>query len=217
MDAPPDNPLAEDLRRVCDSNPELWRELRGARIFLTGGTGFFGSWLLETLAAVNARPDLQVEATVLTRGPEAFARKAAHLAWNPSFRFLRGDVRDFPAPRDRFTHVIPAATDASADLNEKRPQAMLDTIVAGTRRCLEFAAECGASNFLLTSSGAVYGPQPASLTHIPETYGGGPDPLDRHSVYAEGKRLAEMECTLAAAAGKFEVKIARCFAFVGAY
>ena len=32
--------------------------LRGARILLTGGTGFFGCWLLETLVRANERFDL---------------------------------------------------------------------------------------------------------------------------------------------------------------
>ena len=41
-------------------------------------------------------------------------------------------------------------------------------------------------SFSLTSSGAVYGKQPADLTHsCPETFAGTPDPLDPMSVYAE--------------------------------
>lgn len=213
MNPLPENPLAHDLGQVCDANPELWRELRGARIFLTGGTGFFGCWLLETLAAFNDRLKLQVEASILTRDPEAFQRKAPHLAANPAFRFVTGDVRTFARRDEPFTHVIHAATEHNPELERKQPQLMLDTIVAGTRRCLEFAAACGASNFLLTSSGAVYGPQPPSISHLPEDYSGGAGV----SVYGEGKRMAEAECALAAASGKPQVKIARCFAFVGPY
>ena len=217
MTALPDNPLAEDLRRVCYANPELWRELRGARIFLTGGTGFFGCWLLETLAAFNAQLELKIEAAILTRDPEAFQRKAPHLAANRAFRFLRGDVCEFEVPTEKFDHVIHAATEASADLTENHPQRMFHTIVGGTQRCLQFATECGATNFLLTSSGAVYGPQPASISHLPEDYSGGPDPLNRRNVYAEGKRVAEAECALTGASGTMQIKVARCFAFVGPY
>jgi dTDP-glucose 4,6-dehydratase len=93
---------------------------------------------------------------------------------------------------------------------------MLDTIVEGTRRTLEFAKAARTQNFLLTSSGAVYGRQPAEITHISEGYSGAPDPLDPKSAYGEGKRLAEHLCALYADA-RLQPKIARCFAFVGPY
>ena len=80
-------------------------------------------------------------------------------------------------------------------------QAMFDTIVDGTRRTLDFARRTGARRFLLTSSGAVYGRQPAELTHVPEEYAGAPDPTDAGHVYGEGKRAAEMLCALHADRG----------------
>jgi dTDP-glucose 4,6-dehydratase len=196
--------------------PELWEELRGARIFITGGTGFFGCWFLESIASLNERRGLRIRATVLTRDRERFRQKAPHLAENPAFEFHSGDVREFTFPAGRFSHVIHAATQASAQLNDDAPVAMFDTIVQGTRRCLEFSVHCGAGKFLLTSSGAVYGRQPGDMPLVPETFTGGPDPLDRRSAYAEGKRAAELECSLFARDG-LEPKIARCFAFVGPY
>ena len=44
------NPLAADLDEVTARLATVWDELEGARILLTGGTGFYGCWLLETLA-----------------------------------------------------------------------------------------------------------------------------------------------------------------------
>ena len=128
-----------------------------------------------------------------------------------------GDVRTFTFPKDAFSHVIHAATESSVELNTKQPRVMFDTIVEGTRRCLEFAAQAGAKKFLFTSSGAVYGKQPSDLSHLPEEFSGAPDPLEPGSAYAEGKRAAELLCTLAAKQTGVETKIARCFAFVGPY
>jgi nucleoside-diphosphate-sugar epimerase len=211
------NPLGQDLDHVLDHTRDLWDELRGERLFITGGTGFFGRWLLESLLWANRRLRLGVSAVVLTRNPEAFQKKAHHLAGDESIELRRGDVRTFDFPTGTFSHVIHAATESSAKMNEENPLLMLDTIVDGTRHALDFAAAYRARRFLLTSSGAVYGKQPPDMTHIPEDYQGAPDPTDPRSAYGEGKRLAEHLCTLYAQRTGMEMKIARCFAFVGPY
>lgn len=214
------NRLSEDLEHIAASTQDLWDEVRGERIFLTGGTGFFGSWLVESFSHVNRELGLGAELVVLSRTPEKFAAKCPHLANDSSVKLVQGDVRNFAFPKGEFRFVIHAATEASLKLSQEAPLEMLSTILAGTEHTLEFAAQCGASKFLLTSSGAVYGKQPPEMTHVPETFGGGPDPLEAASVYAEGKRTSELMCALhqktAATKGNtFEAKIARCWAFVG--
>jgi dTDP-glucose 4,6-dehydratase len=82
---------------------------------------------------------------------------------------------------------------------------------------LDFSARCGAKCFLLTSTGAVYGPQPSEVTHLAEGYTGGPDVSDPRSVRGESKRMSELLCAIQAQQHGIEVKIARCFAFVGPY
>ena len=51
----------------------------------------------------------------------------------------------------------------------------------------------------------------------PRPFTGAPDPADPRSVYGEGKRLAELLCSLYATQFGLECKIARCFAFAGPY
>jgi len=80
------NPLANDLDHVLVHTQGLWEELRGKRIFITGGTGFFGCWLLESFAWAHDKLGLNATAVVLTRDKAAFARKAPHLAAHPASR-----------------------------------------------------------------------------------------------------------------------------------
>lgn len=207
---------AQDLDHVLEHTRDLCEELRGARLFITGGTGFFGKWILESLIWMNDRLNLDCRAAVLSRFPERFKAKAPHLAGHKSVSVIEGDVRTFEFPAGTYTHIIHAATESSAKLNAENPLLMLDTIVEGTRHTLDFAKACGAKKFLLTSSGAVYGKQPPEMTRIPEDYPGAPDPFDRSTAYGQGKRLAEHLCALYADAS-LETKIARGFAFVGPY
>lgn len=207
------NPLAAELDQAIAQARDLWDDLRGARVFVTGGTGFFGCWLLETFVWANDTLNLDATAVVLTRDPAAFAARAPHLAAHPAVTLLDGDVRTFAFPGGPFSHVVHAATASSTPVD---PVAMFDTITIGTRRALELAGRSGARRFLLTSSGAVYGRQPAGLPHVTEDYEGAPDPANPAHAYGEGKRAAEMLCAVYADS-TLHPAIARCFAFVGPY
>ncbi|MFZ0560986.1 MAG: NAD(P)-dependent oxidoreductase [Terriglobales bacterium] len=208
------NRLAQDLDDIMARTEPLWRELRDQRVLVTGATGFFGRWLLESFAWANERLNLNARVVGVARHPELLAKRAPHLTQNPSISLHAVDVRSDHFPRGEFSHVVHAATEASAKLNCEAPLEMFDTIVEGTRRVLEFSSAHSSSRFLLISSGAVYGTQPPQLTHVSESFTGGPDPLDRSNAYAEGKRAAELLCSLAASPG-LAITVARCFAFVG--
>lgn len=220
------NPLQTDLDHVTAHVGDLWEALRGRRIFITGGTGFFGRWLLESFVDANRQRRLGARAVVLSRNPAAFATSAPALAGDPGIDFVVGDVRHLGADilrsqlvreGDKFDFVIHAATEASAQLNSENPLLMVDTIVQGTRAALDFAVRTSARRFLHTSSGAIYGQQPSDLTHVDEDHCGGPDPSDAASAYGEGKRLAELLCACFHKQHGIEPVIARCFAFVGPF
>jgi dTDP-glucose 4,6-dehydratase len=211
------NPLAPDLERAFGAGSAPWEALRGARIFFTGATGFFGGWLLESLLWGTDRHRLELVVTVLTRDPDAFRAARPHLAGHGAVVLQRGDVLTLEPDDARYTHVLHAATPASVTVNLETPRVMFETVVEGTRRVLEVARRSGARRFLLTSSGAVYGRQPSELTHVAEEYPGAPDPCSHGASYGEGKRAAELLCAMAAREHGFEAIVARCFAFSGPY
>jgi dTDP-glucose 4,6-dehydratase len=211
----PDNPLSNDLNHILDHTRDLWEELRGERIFITGGTGFFGSWLLESFLWANQKLDLKARALVLTRRPDSVKRSLPHLVLNPSIGLHEGDVRNFEFPRGAYSYVIHAATETDPQLSSIDPLDKFTANVEGTRRVLDFALASGARKLLFTSSGAVYGRQPSDMTHIPEDYPGAPDTGDVTTAYGQSKRVSEFLWTAYAKKHGFQATIARCFAFVG--
>jgi UDP-glucuronate decarboxylase len=188
------------------------------RLFLTGGTGFFGRSLLRHIAARNRDGgNSAIRVTVLARSPSEFLGRFPEFAGHAWLSFCKGDMLlgapGFP-DGGPFTHVLHAAADST--LGPKLSALhRFDQIVAGTRNCLDFAVRVGAERFLLTSSGGVYGPQPHSLERLPETYLGMPDPLVASNVYGVAKRVAEHLCALYSEQYGLETVVARCFAFVG--
>ncbi len=204
-----------DLEHVLRHTTPHWEELRDGALFLTGGTGFFGTWLLESFAHATDALGLKARLMVLTRDTDAARVRLPHLAGRRDIAWLAGDVRTFAYPAGEFTHVIHAASPIARPYPPAEALDVLDTIIAGTRHVLEFARVCHARKLLFTSSGAVYGRQPPNLPHMPENFAGAPALDDPRAAYGEGKRVAEWLCRMHAARDGFEVKIARGFAFVG--
>ncbi len=205
----------QDLDHVLDYTAELWSDLRGRHLLVTGGTGFFGRWLVETFLWAEKRLSLQAHMTVLTRNPEHFLATAPHLAHAPALRLIQGDICTFPKLPDDASLLIHGAATVGATTDPPGNLDTWNTLVHGTQHLLELARAHRVSNMLFISSGAIYGKQPPDMAQLSETFTGAPDLTTDMSAYGEGKRAGEMLCALYASAFGLPIKIARCFAFVG--
>ncbi|HWT06797.1 MAG TPA: NAD-dependent epimerase/dehydratase family protein, partial [Xanthomonadales bacterium] len=132
---------------------------------MTGGTGFVGTWLVEAFVAANDAYDLGATAVLLSRDPARFAARAPHLAGHRAVRVIAGDAVDFTPPDGRFAFVVHAATEPQNADAAATPLRSLDRDTGATRRVLDFARGAATRRMLFTSSGAVYGSQPAELSH----------------------------------------------------
>lgn len=204
--------IQEDVVHVCESLRPHFTSFQRRRFFLTGGTGFFGKWLLHTFLGLRNACGLNLSLTVLSRNPRQFLDAHPEFAGHKGLTFVAGDVRTFEFnDLPSFDVVLHGATAASAKLEKEDPEEMYSVITDGTRHVLEFTRRCGAERLLFISSGAVYGPQPPHLSHLSETDEGEPV-----AAYGKGKKASEKLC-LEAADQRFECVIARPFAFVGPY
>ena len=188
--------LERDLEHVLERAGFLWDAFAGANVFITGGTGFVGSWLLESFVWANKQLNLRARIFVLTRDPEKLRADRPHLAREACVHILHGDLETFPFPAEEFEYVIHASAESGS-----------------TQRILEMAKTRGTRRLLYTSSGAVYGEQPADVENMDEEF---ISPIACCTPYGRAKRETETLCVRAADAG-LGVVIGRLFAFVGPY
>ncbi|MGA2036695.1 MAG: UDP-glucuronic acid decarboxylase family protein [Acidimicrobiales bacterium] len=155
---------------------------RTRRVVVTGGAGFLGSHLCETLLA---RGDDVVCVDDLSTGLLDNIR-GLHSA--PGFELIVTDVSQALDVDGGVDAVLHFASPASPPDYLARPLETLAVGSDGTRHALELAERHGA-RFLMASTSEVYG-DPA-VHPQPETYWGNVNPVGPRSVYDEAKRFAE--------------------------
>ena len=212
----PHSPIIQRAFQHIPATLGLHEALAGQHLLLTGGTGFFGQWLLALLHQLNLQ-GAGVNVTVLSRNPARFLdvqpryRDCSWLHW------LSGNIRDVMAiPGRPLNLIIHAATDTSASAHD-RPLDLFDTIVMGARRVLDLAVQHKA-RVLLIGSGAQYGVlsgASAQDTGVSETYTGACISNSSCNAYGEGKRAQETLGAIYAKCHCIDVIMTRCFAFSG--
>src|SRR5262252_1440411 len=105
---------SRDLDHILEKTESLWADARGARFFITGGTGFVGTWLTESLLWANRRLGLGISAVLLTRNPDAFGSRSPHLANDAAVTLIQGEATSFDWPEGSFSLAVHAATEAYA-------------------------------------------------------------------------------------------------------
>lgn len=198
-----------DLAHIMRLGAAEFELLRGKSLFITGGTGFFGKWLVGALCRANEELDLGLRVTILSRDPAAFLRQYPDtdngLPW---LVFLAGDVASFCPDHRNFDYIVHAASDTAAFISDAEERERSRTIIKGTRQILELAQKGEAKRLLFVSSGAVYGAFASQPTGAREDDYAAAIPV---TPYAEAKREAEDLC----AASAVDFTTARAFAFLG--
>ena len=176
--------IQQDVQHIAESlrkRREI-RGLEGAKILVTGGAGFLGSWFCDTLHSIGAN--------VVCLDNLATGRKdnVDHLLNEKRFSFVRADVKKYMPTKGDFEAIAHMASRPSPDDYQRHPIETLTTSSDGTRNVMELARRSDA-RVLFTSTSEVYGD--AELIPTPETYWGNVSSTGPRSCYDEGKRYAE--------------------------
>ena len=156
--------------------------LRGKTVMVTGGGGFLGSWICDTLMRLEA------EVICLDNLSSGLKANIAHLLNKPNFEFIKHDITQPISFNRKIDIVMHLASRASPFEFREFPLEILRANTIGTVTALEIAREHGAS-FLFTSTSEIYGNP--SLIPTPESYHGNVNPIGPRGCYDEGKRCGE--------------------------
>lgn len=206
-----------DLDHILSAAKSEFLEFKDKTLFITGGTGFLGKWLVESLLYANDQFDLHCKLILLSRNPNNFKRDFPHLGNHQSVKLLEGDIATFSIPEQDIDVLIHAAADADSAFHSSNPELTFNSIVEGTKRVIDCAKIKNVKQLLYFSSGAVYGKMPPSMEGFSEDYTGAPDCLLASSSYGEGKRVSEFLLSVYGRESSCQIKIARLFSFIGPY
>jgi UDP-glucuronate decarboxylase len=171
-----------------------------ARIVVSGGAGFIGSHLCDSLLAQGHEV---IAVDNLFTGTK---RNIHHMLSNPNFEFVRHDVTEsILLECDQVYHLACPASPVHYQYN---PIKTIKTNVTGTINMLGVAKRTHA-RFLLASTSEVYG-DPLQHPQV-ETYWGNVNPIGPRSCYDEGKRVAETLTVNYKEQGHVDTRIVRIF------
>ena len=159
-------------------------------ILVTGGAGFIGSHLCESLLGDGHRV-VAIDNFDPFYDPATKHNNLALLSQWPAFRFIEGDIRNPAVFQDVFSQntvdaVVHLAAKAGVRPSILQPAEYLDVNVTGTLQLLEAMRTAGVPRLLLASSSSVYGNQ--EKTPFSET----DDVSNPISPYAATKRAGEL-------------------------
>lgn len=206
--------VEEDIRFVLDACDDELRALSGKTMLLTGGSGFVGSYLVESIIAFNrSHPDTPCRLLLPTRSVEATRAKWPQFFDDSNLLWFAWNGFSLEPPSESCDYIIHSASPTDTAKIMRDPYGTMQSIAHATEQVLTYAKRAHVSSLLFMSSGAVYGPQPASVGALPETFLGGPDLTDPRSCYGEAKRYSELFCHLSG----IPTVVARLFTCVGPY
>jgi UDP-glucuronate decarboxylase len=211
--------IQSDLEHIVEGAADDLSAIAGKRLLVTGGAGFLGYYLVQSVLAWNAQAELaaRIDVTVLdsyVRGVPAWLERLSPTA---GLSVVVHDVREPLRPElHDFEYVIHAAGIASPTYYRLRPIETMDANVIGLRLLLDRALAARSrghttEGFLFFSSSEIYGdPTPENIP-TPETYRGNVSCTGPRACYDEAKRFGETLCVNFARQHDLPVTIARPF------
>jgi len=183
-----------DLMFIIDraniSEPLVKSNLNNKKIFISGGTGFIGKWLVASLKKITELTSINFDIYILTRDSENFRRHYPELS--EGVFFIHGPIeseetfKNLKVKFDFVFHLAGETTRGSSYLTE-----LAEIAISGTNNVLKFIVSDSTKYFFFASSGAVYASFEEANKKLKESDPCIFDSTYPDEIYALSKRLSE--------------------------
>ncbi|MHA1775542.1 MAG: NAD-dependent epimerase/dehydratase family protein [Promethearchaeota archaeon] len=190
----------QELKEIISQLQQDNISFKDKHILITGGAGFLGSWMCETLLMQGAK------VICLDNLSSGQWDNIKHLNNNPNFKFIHHDISipiyfgrtmpnavSYPNITEKLDYVMHLASRASPFEFKNYAISILKSNTLGTMNALGIAANHQA-NFFYSSTSECYGNPPAEKVPTSEEYWGHVNPIGPRSCYDESKRAGEAFC-----------------------
>lgn len=205
----------EDLTDIFHRLKEIWPQKK--TFFITGGTGFFGRWFIESIAYLEQKLNTNNKFYILTRQEVEIVKNKIPVLMNSCFEVIQADLLSLKNLEFNFDYVIHAATDVSALKNSVSNLPDFSSVVDATKRLISVCENKKIEKILYISSGGVYanslkGMKEEEFNHLN---------IEILKLNLTSYSNAKMQCEYLISEFSFrnviDHCIARCFSFVGPY
>lgn len=196
--------LEEDLTDIYKRLGSFWPTEQ--TFLITGGTGFFGRWIVESISRLEKKLQTQNKFYILSRQSSNDIIDKIPVLSEPYFQIIQGDIEDQIHLNIHFDYIIHAAKDVTK-INKNQ---MLSSNSNAIKNIISAVDQKRLKKFLYVSSGAVYNQKNDRPCLETDLIG-----ADILNSYSQEKMNNENE--IIQAMGKNKYAIARCFSFLGPF
>lgn len=208
----------QDLAYIRERLELEFAEMAGSRLLMTGGAGFLGYYMVQSIASFNDRHSgEEIELTIIDSFLRGTPPWIAKMREREDVRLLTHDIRSpLPDSLGQMDFVVHAAGIASPQVYRRQPIETMDANVDGLRYLLDNAvveAQTGhhIKGFMFYSSSEIYGDPLPSAIPTPESYRGNVSCTGPRACYDESKRYGETLAVTFARQHDLPITIARPF------
>lgn len=181
--------------------PQELQPLKNTTISITGGGGFFGTWITELINYLNLNHNYNIHLNLIDREFDQLQSQAPHLL-NHNVNLIRMDVRNLFEFTKETQYIIHAAGSPSSRDHITNPIDVMTTIAVGTEKVLKAAERLSDLRlFLNLSTGWISHHQSTAPSNI----------------YVEAKRYGEALANSFRQQCRMPIATIRPFTFLGPY
>ena len=196
--------LPRDLDHIVDQLVDDFAAMAGKRLLITGGAGFLGYYLVQSVLHWNDRvvEDQRIHTTVFDNYVRGVPPWLEELGRRSDLTTVRHDVRQpLPDPMPDFEFIVHAAGIASPTYYRAHPLETMDANIDGLRMLLEYARDrvergLEVGGFIFYSSSEIYGDPAPDRIPTSEDYRGNVSCTGPRACYDESKRYGETLCSV---------------------